>query len=252
MLRRQLPLNLGHHPSALSGGSPSSAAFSAGRRSHPGPGLGSGHTATNGACPPPFLPAASPRNLVASSPILAATRQSYPGFGSGRAATNATCHPQVSPASSPWHPLADAASFYYNTFGPRVLPSFQMGRLPAMPLDSASAITDPREMMNFPFYQHSFMVSFWLIFENDNLDFFVHKLSSIRVATPLSGMKTTAYSIRFATHFPQCRLFLSSFVQKTFVLPTYLYLSSLKFVSLYNLNCVTFAFNKIHPGCLPP
>ena len=29
-------------------------------------------------------------------------------------------------------------------------------------------------------------------------------------------------------------------------------LSSLKFVSLYNLNCVTFAFNKIHPGCLPP
>jgi len=26
-----------------------------------------------------------------------------------------------------------------------------------MPLDSASAITDPREMMNFPFYQHSFM-----------------------------------------------------------------------------------------------
>ena len=160
VLRRQLPLNLGHHPSALSGGSPSSAAFSAGRRSHPGPGLGSGHTATNGACPPPFLPAASPRNLVASSPILAATRQSYPGFGSGRAATNATCHPQVSPASSPWHPLADAASFYYNTFGPRVLPSFQMGRLPAMPLDSASAITDPREMMNFPFYQHSFMVSF--------------------------------------------------------------------------------------------
>ena len=166
MLRLQPPLNLGQHPraSALSGGSPLSASFSAARQSHPGLGFGSGHTATNGACSPPFLPAASPRNLVGRSPLLAATRQSYPGFGSGGAAINGTCRPQVPPASSAWHPLPDAAPFYYNTFGPRVLPSFQTGRLPAMPVDPA----DPREMMNSPFYQHSFMVNFWLIIEHEN------------------------------------------------------------------------------------
>ena len=73
-----------------------------------------------------FSPQIAVGRLVGRSPLLAATRQSYPGFGSGRAAINGTCRPQVPPASSAWgwHPLPDAAPFYYNIFGPKSSPIF--------------------------------------------------------------------------------------------------------------------------------
>ena len=138
------PRHLGH-PSTLNAGD---LPMLATRQSYPGPGFGSGHPSNNSTFPNPALPA--PRDLMGMSPLLSATRQTA-GFDFGCTAIDGTCPPQFSPAASAWNPPPNAPPSCYNTYGPRVLPPFQMERLPA----------DPREMMNFS-YQNSFMVKFWL------------------------------------------------------------------------------------------
>ena len=124
----QPPLHLRHPSTLIAGDLPT-------RQSYPGPGFSSGYASNNNTCSHPAMPAASP--------LLSATRQTYSGFDFGRAAINDTCPPQFSSVASAWNPLPNAPPFCYNTFGPRVPPA-----------------TDPREMMNFSFYQNSFMVNF--------------------------------------------------------------------------------------------